>query len=108
MRELARRSDKDRRDLFRAAAQQMRVHEAVLEKDFWVCWVLDYLFGESPWSDHMAFKGGTSLSKAFGARQVSAKAAGQSIHEPSDGRFAKSTLPIPGCYWNPALYWGRP
>ena len=67
MREPARRSDKDRRDLFRAAAQQMRVHEAVLEKDFWVCWVLDYLFGESPWSDHMAFKGGTSLSKAFGA-----------------------------------------
>ena len=29
MREPARRSDKDRRDLFRAAAQQMRVHEAV-------------------------------------------------------------------------------
>ena len=37
MREPARRSDKDRRDLFRAAAQQMRVHESALEKDFWVC-----------------------------------------------------------------------
>lgn len=67
MREIARRSERDRRDLFRAAAQAMRVHEAIVEKDFWVCWVLDYLFGESPWKGQLAFKGGTSLSKAFGA-----------------------------------------
>ena len=67
MREMAKRPDQDRRDLFRAAAQHMRIHEAILEKDFWVCWALDYLFRESPWSDRMAFKGGTSLSKAFGA-----------------------------------------
>lgn len=67
MREFARRSEKDRRDLFRAAAQEMRVHEAILEKDFWVCWLLDYLFQDSPWKDQLAFKGGTSLSKAFGA-----------------------------------------
>ena len=67
MREMARRPEKDRRDLFRAAAQKMDVHEAIVEKDFWVCWVLDYLFQESPWRDHLAFKGGTSLSKAFGA-----------------------------------------
>lgn len=67
MREMARRSEKDRRDLFRAAAQKMGVHEAIVEKDFWVCWVLDYLFQESPWKDQLAFKGGTSLSKAFGA-----------------------------------------
>jgi hypothetical protein len=67
MRDIARRSEKDRRDLFRAAAQKMRVHEAVVEKDFWVCWVLDYLFQDCPWKDHLAFKGGTSLSKAFGA-----------------------------------------
>ena len=67
MREMARRPEKDRRDLFRAAAQKMDVHEAIVEKDFWVCWVLDYLFRESPWKDHLAFKGGTSLSKAFGA-----------------------------------------
>jgi len=67
MREMARQPEKDRRDLFRAAAQKMDVHEAIVEKDFWVCWVLDYLFQESPWRDHLAFKGGTSLSKAFGA-----------------------------------------
>lgn len=67
MRDIARRSEKDRRDLFRAAAQKMRVHEAIVEKDFWVCWVLDYLFQDCRWKDHLAFKGGTSLSKAFGA-----------------------------------------
>jgi hypothetical protein len=65
MRDVARRSENDRRDLFRAAGQAMRLHEAVVEKDFWVCWLLDYLFQESPWKERMAFKGGTSLSKVF-------------------------------------------
>lgn len=69
MREIARRPDKDRRDLFGLAAQRMGVHAAIIEKDFWVCWVLDYLFQESPWKEQLAFKGGTSLSKAYGAIQ---------------------------------------
>lgn len=60
------RSKSDRRDLFRATAEAMRVHEAIVEKDFWVCWTLDFLFRESPWRDRLAFKGGTSLSKAYG------------------------------------------
>lgn len=67
MRDMARRSEKDRCDLFRATAQTMHVHEAIVEKDFWVCWILDYLFHDSPWKDRLAFKGGTSLSKAYGA-----------------------------------------
>jgi hypothetical protein len=67
MREMARRPEKDRGELFRATAQAMRVHEAIVEKDFWVCWILDYLFQDSSWKDRMAFKGGTSLSKAYGA-----------------------------------------
>ena len=67
MREMARKSEQERRELFRATAQAMHVHEAIAEKDFWVCWLLDYLFHDSPWEDEMAFKGGTSLSKAFGA-----------------------------------------
>lgn len=36
------------------------------EKDFWVCWTLGYLFHQCPWAKHIAFKGGTSLSKCFG------------------------------------------
>ena len=67
MREVARLGEKNRRDLFRATAQIMGIHEAVIEKDFWVCWVLDYLFQESPWRKHLVFKGGTSLSKVYGA-----------------------------------------
>lgn len=64
MRNFARRSEQERRDLFRTTAQVMQVNEAIIEKDFWVCWVLDYLFQISPWKDKMVFKGGTSLSKA--------------------------------------------
>ena len=38
----------------------------ILEKDVWVCWALDTLFS-MPNRHHMAFKGGTSLSKIFNA-----------------------------------------
>jgi hypothetical protein len=37
----------------------------ILEKDFWVCWLLGVLF-ESAFRDAIVFKGGTSLSKVFG------------------------------------------
>ncbi len=36
-----------------------------LEKDFWVCWTLRELFQLPPWTGHLTFKGGTSLSKAW-------------------------------------------
>jgi nucleotidyltransferase AbiEii toxin of type IV toxin-antitoxin system len=38
----------------------------LLEKDVWVVWALSVLF-ESPFADHLVFKGGTSLSKAYHA-----------------------------------------
>lgn len=62
-------NERDRRDLFRTTAEQMHINEAVIEKDFWVCWTLDYLFHDSPWEKQLAFKGGTSLSKAYGVIQ---------------------------------------
>nr|WP_241560126.1 nucleotidyl transferase AbiEii/AbiGii toxin family protein [Solirhodobacter olei] len=40
--------------------------EHLLEKDVWVVWALDVLFGTSI-GKHLVFKGGTSLSKAYGA-----------------------------------------
>ena len=55
----------DREELFLVTAREKKLPEAVIEKDFWVCWTLDYLFHDSPWKDHLAFKGGTSLSKCF-------------------------------------------
>ncbi|MBQ0135215.1 MAG: nucleotidyl transferase AbiEii/AbiGii toxin family protein [Oscillospiraceae bacterium] len=55
----------DRNDLFTATAQKMNISEAIIEKDFWVCFTLNYLFHVCKWKDSFAFKGGTSLSKAY-------------------------------------------
>jgi hypothetical protein len=57
----------DRRDLCLATATRLGTTEQNVEKDFWVCWVLDALFhGLPPDGPRLLFKGGTSLSKAFG------------------------------------------
>jgi hypothetical protein len=40
---------------------------AVVEKDFWVCWILRRLFTLPSAPGSMIFKGGTSLSKVFNA-----------------------------------------
>ncbi len=58
-------SNKDRQDLFLGTARKMGINAAVVEKDFWVCWTLAYLFNTSPWKRNFSFKGGTSLSKAY-------------------------------------------
>lgn len=59
--------EQDRRDLFEAAAGRLDTLPGYVEKDFWVCFVLDALFNRLP-DGHpkLLFKGGTSLSKAFG------------------------------------------
>lgn len=62
---IAKASEIDRIALFRNTAEKMNLHEAIIEKDFWVCLTLDYLFRTSKWKNALVFKGGTSLSKAF-------------------------------------------
>lgn len=52
--------------IYRALAPQLARSPVVLEKDVWICWVLQALF-TMPGRLPMAFKGGTSLSKVFGA-----------------------------------------
>ena len=47
------------------ASLRRDVSTVVLEKDFWVCWLLAVLF-DSKFADVLVFKGGTSLSKVFG------------------------------------------
>jgi hypothetical protein len=42
------------------------MNPAIVEKDFWVCWILKLLFAEPALKNQMVFKGGTSLSKVFG------------------------------------------
>jgi hypothetical protein len=62
---IAKASEIDRIALFRNTAEKMNLHEAIIEKDFWVCLTLDYLFRMSKWKNTLVFKGGTSLAKAF-------------------------------------------
>lgn len=62
---IAQLSDGDRWELFHNTAAKMGLHDAIVEKDFWVCFTLDYLFHHSPWKDSVTFKGGTSLSKGY-------------------------------------------
>lgn len=55
-----------RRELFSEAAARLGMTPAVVEKDFWVTWVLDRLFATPVLARLLMFKGGTSLSKAYG------------------------------------------
>jgi hypothetical protein len=58
-----------RAELFRETADRMGLSEAVVEKDFWVCWTLRQIFTIEQFKERLLFKGGTSLSKVFGAIQ---------------------------------------
>lgn len=57
---------KDRSQIYRSLAPRLSRSPNILEKDVWVCWVLQALF-TMPHRHRMAFKGGTSLSKVYGA-----------------------------------------
>jgi predicted nucleotidyltransferase component of viral defense system len=47
------------------AADIKRVSPIIIEKDFWVCWILKEIFSISEIKNHIVFKGGTSLSKIY-------------------------------------------
>jgi len=55
----------ERRLYIEQAATRRNVSPVIMEKDFWVCWLLGILF-ESEFAGSLVFKGGTSLSKVFG------------------------------------------
>jgi predicted nucleotidyltransferase component of viral defense system len=59
-------TDVERRDALAVAASNSGRPVHLLEKDVWVVWCLRALF-ESPLGEHLVFKGGTSLSKVYGA-----------------------------------------
>lgn len=54
---------------FEQTALRRSLHPAIMEKDFWVCWLLSVLFAEPEFNQALVFKGGTSLSKVFGVIQ---------------------------------------
>ncbi|OYX39540.1 MAG: hypothetical protein B7Y91_00785 [Rhodobacterales bacterium 32-64-14] len=55
---------KDRLDALGVAADRLGRPAHLLEKDVWVVWAIQQLFG-SPIGTNLVFKGGTSLSKAY-------------------------------------------
>ena len=57
----------ERADAFAETADRKRLAEAIVEKDFWVCWTLKQLFSIEALAGRLLFKGGTSLSKIFHA-----------------------------------------
>ena len=65
MKQIAKLSKEDRVVLFTRTGEKMNMHPAIVEKDFWVCFMLDHLFHDSIYKDAFVFKGGTSLSKSY-------------------------------------------
>jgi len=64
---IARMPASERAELFAETADRKGLSDAIVEKDFWVCWVLKQLFSIEALSGRLLFKGGTSLSKTFHA-----------------------------------------
>ena len=58
-------SERERRKLFIDASDKIGMTDFIVEKDFWVSWVLGKIFNDIGLSKILCFKGGTSLSKAF-------------------------------------------
>jgi predicted nucleotidyltransferase component of viral defense system len=54
-----------RRRAFQQVDESMGLQAFSVEKDFWVCWALRELFILPGIGEHLTFKGGTSLSKAW-------------------------------------------
>ncbi len=50
---------------FAEAAERLDIGPHIIEKDFWVCWLLRLIFADPELGGHLVFKGGTSLSKVF-------------------------------------------
>ena len=54
-----------RMQVFRESGERLGISEKIVEKDFWVCWMLRLLFALPDFGPHLTFKGGTALSKVL-------------------------------------------
>lgn len=64
---IARMPAEERAEVFAETADRKQLAEALIEKDFWVCWMLQQLFSTDALAGRLLLKGGTSLSKIFHA-----------------------------------------
>ncbi len=67
MNRVARMTAPDRAELFSETGNRQELPDAIVEKDFWVCWTLLQAFTIDAFKDVLLFKGGTSLSKIYQA-----------------------------------------
>jgi len=56
----------ERRLIIEQVAARRGILPVIVEKDFWVCWILGRIFECPAMAPGVVFKGGTSLSKVFG------------------------------------------
>jgi hypothetical protein len=56
----------ERRLIIEQVAARRDILPMIVEKDFWVCWILGRIFATPAMASSVVFKGGTSLSKVFG------------------------------------------
>jgi hypothetical protein len=64
-------SKNERELFFRTAAEIMKIPFEIIEKDYWVVWILERLFSLEKIKSYLTFKGGTSLSKIYGVIDLS-------------------------------------
>lgn len=57
--------DADKNAYFEVVSTELGITPQLVEKDFWVCWILKTLFSLPASGSHLTFKGGTSLSKCY-------------------------------------------
>jgi hypothetical protein len=76
-------------DLFLTTANRLGAPIGNIEKDFWVCWTLNALYHErGAGGPRLLFKGGTSLSKAYGlierfSEDIDVTVFRDDLHEPA-------------------------
>lgn len=58
-------SKEERVLFFRTASEILNIPFEIIEKDYWVVWILERLFSLEKLNSHLTFKGGTSLSKIY-------------------------------------------
>jgi len=83
----------ERRLIIEQVAARRGILPVIVEKDFWVCWVLGRVYATPVMASSVVFKGGTSLSKVFGVIERFSEDADLSV-SPSSLGFADADLDL--------------
>lgn len=65
MKEFLKLSKKNKREVIDEYSARSGLKFDIVEKDIWVCYVLQKLFSNDKLKNHLVFKGGTCLSKVY-------------------------------------------